>query len=137
MSCPPGGTQPWLNAPVPPWLTAQPLYDRVISIRRPFKATAVGALPYSGLSQKQETVIFTAIAASIQFQPKRDRPLGGTPSDADSVAQWHVFIANGIIAAGQIIDRDVIADDLGRRFQVSAAWPTVLGWVLATVLLEA
>jgi hypothetical protein len=129
--------RPWESfAGARPWETAQPLYDRVISIRRPAKATIVGATGYSGLLPAKETVQFTAIAASIQFQPKRDRPPFAIPTDATSVAQWHIYIAAGVVPAGQIADRDVVADDLGRRFQVYAAWATALGWVLAVELLE-
>ena len=120
-----------------PWETAQPLFDRVISIRRPTKPTTVGAIAYSGLLPTKEAVILTAIAASIQFQPKRERPLGGVPSDPTSTAQWHIFIPSGAAVAGQILERDVVADDLGRRFAVFAAWPTALGFVLAAELLEA
>jgi len=129
--------RPWETAAAAPWLTAQPLYDRVISVRRLVKPAAVGALPYSGTVPKNEAVIFSGLAASIQFQPRRDRPLATVPTDAVSVAQWHIYLAAGLAAAGQIVERDVIADDLGRRFEVFASWPTSLGWVFAVQLLEA
>lgn len=130
-------TRPWENMGGAPWLTAQPLYDRVITVRRPLKPAGIGAIGYQGLLPVNETVLFTGVAASIQYQPKRDRPLGGVPSDAATSAQWHVYVAAGTMAAGQVVERDVIADDLGRRFRIFAAWPTALGWVLACELLEA
>src|SRR5260370_38162524 len=84
--------RPWEQSAPRPWETAQPLFARVISIRRPNKVTLVGAQPYSGLLPTAETVLFTGIAASIQFQPKRDRPLGGLPSDATTLAQRHIYV---------------------------------------------
>jgi hypothetical protein len=132
--------RPWetVTGGARPWETAQPLYDRIVSIRRPVKPAAVGALGYSGLLPANETVIFTGLPASIQFQPKRDRPLGGVPSDASSTADWRIFLPVGIAAAaGQIVERDVVADDLGRRFQIYGAWPTSLGWMISAMLLEA
>lgn len=130
--------RPWEQAPTPPWAAAQPLYDRVISIRRPTKPTTVGAIGYSGLLPTKETVIFTGLPASIQYQPKRERPLGGTPSDVSTAADWRIYVPGGTAAtAGQIVERDVVADDLGRRFQIYGAWPTALGWVIAAQLLEA
>lgn len=128
--------RPWEQAAPRPWETAQPLYDRVISIRRPNKVIAVGAQPYSGLLPTLETVLFTGISASIQFQPKRDRPLGNLPTDATTMAQWHIYVPAGAFMAGQVVERDVVADDLGRRFRIFAAWPTDLGFVLAVELLE-
>jgi hypothetical protein len=129
--------RPWEQSAPRPWETAQPLFDRIISIRRPTKPTTVGAIGYQGLQPVRETVILSGITASIQFQPKRERPLGGTPSDPASTAQWHIYIPSGFAVAGQIVERDVVADDLGRRFAVFAAWPTALGFVLAAELLEA
>ena len=128
--------RPWETSAPRPWETLQPLFDRVISIRRPNKVTLVGAQPYSGLLPTAETVLFTGIAASIQFQPKRDRPLGNLPSDATTMAQWHIYVPAGSFVAGQVVERDVIADDIGRRFRIFAAWATALGWVLAVELLE-
>ncbi len=52
------------------------------------------------------------------------------------MAQWHIYVPSGSMTAGQVVDRDVAADDLGRRFRIFAAWATALGWVLAVELLE-
>lgn len=130
-------SRPWEISAPRPWETAQPLFDRIISIRRPAKPAGVGAIGYSGVLPTAETVLFTGITASIQFQPKRDRPLGGLPSDATTMAQWHIYVPAGFFVAGQVVERDVIADDIGRRFRIFAAWATALGWVLAAELLEA
>jgi hypothetical protein len=129
--------RPWEQASPRPWETAQPLFDRVVSIRRPIKPTTVGAIGYGGLLPTNETVLFTGLPASIQFQPKRERPPGGLPSDASTSADWRIYVPAGTAAtAGQIVERDVAVDDLGRRFQIYAAWPTDLGWVIAAQLLE-
>src|SRR5260370_4236896 len=108
--------RPWEQSAPRPWETLQPLFDRVISIRRPNKVTLVGAQPYSGLLPTAETVLFTGIAASIQFQPKRDRPLGGLPSDATTMAQWHIYVPSGSMTAGPGVHPHVPAPDPGPRF---------------------
>jgi hypothetical protein len=130
--------RPWESAAPRPWETAQPLFDRIISIRRPTKPTTVGAIAYQGLQPTKEAQIFSGLPASIQYQPKRERPLGGTPSDASTAPDWRIYVPGGTAAtAGQIVERDIVADDLGRRFQIYASWPTQMGFVLGAQMLEA
>src|SRR5260370_6315703 len=114
--------RPWEQSAPRLWETAQPLFDRVISIRRPNKVTLVGAQPYSGLFPTAETVLFTGIAASIQFQPKRYRPLGNLPSDATTMPQWHIYVPGGSFVAGHGGERAGVTHRVGRPVPVFSAW---------------
>jgi hypothetical protein len=131
------GTVPWIGVPAPPWATTQALFDRTVAIHRPIKPTAVGAITYGGLLETQETVLFSGIPASIQTNRQRDRPIGNLPGDVLIRAIWNVYLPLGYANAGQIVERDVVVDDLGRRLQIFAAWAHILGWTLNAELLEA
>lgn len=129
--------RPWEGVPAPTWATAQAMYDRVITVHRPFKPLVVGAIGYGGLLTTAETVLFTNVPASIQYQLRRDPPLPNLPSDAFSAPLWHIWVPAGFIPVGKIAERDIIIDDLARRFQLFGTWPTSLGYMLAGERLEA
>jgi hypothetical protein len=128
---------PWQIAPPPAWEAPQGLFDRIVQIRRPIRQTAVGSQGYGGLSPIQETVVFPAIPANISFAAKvKGASAAGLPGDVTK-SEWVVTLPNGYAGAGQIVERDVVEDDEGRRFQVVGAWGHILGWTLRSELLEA
>lgn len=129
--------RPWEQETVRPWEAQQPLYPRVISIRRPDTDAAVGAQPYSGTTEAAETPVVAGLPCSIQFTGRLATPLGGTPSDAADRAAWRIMIPLAAAANGLIAERDIIVDDLGKRYQVFAAWWDSLGYNVQVELLEA
>lgn len=114
------------------------LFDRVIAVTRPTGQTGVGAQGYSGVQQGTETPVVSNIPACIQSRATSSR-LGRElfPAAAPGPIVWRVFIPENMVADDVIKDRDIITDDLGRRFQVEAAYPTQMGWNIAAVILEA
>jgi len=119
------------------WEITQGLYDRVISIHRPIIPNSVGTVGYQGLLPSKEVVLFTNLPATIQYQLRRDIPLPHLPADAFSVPLWHMWIPLGYIVDGDVTERDIVVDDLARRFQLFGAWPNTLGQMLAGELLQA
>lgn len=112
------------------------LYPRVISVRRPNAQTGTGTLPYGGAQATNETVILSGLPASIQ-QKGQTSTETNLPSDPKGGApRWRIFIPKGSAALGQIVERDIIVDDLSKRYQVIAAYWGSLGYNLLTSLLE-
>jgi hypothetical protein len=111
------------------------IYPRVVSVRRPNADAAVGAQPYSGLSEGNETQIAAGLPASIQLARKGGGPDAGVPSDAYGRVSFNVLIPAGSASIGLITENDIIVDDLGKRYQVSGAYWNSLGYNLTTDLL--
>jgi len=114
------------------------LYPRVIVVTRPSAPVGAGYTGgYAGALKSTETAVVSGIAANIQAKTTMGRTLAGTlPSAAPGPIVWRVFIALGLVADGVIKDRDIITDDLGRRFQIEAAYSNSMGWNIACIRLE-
>lgn len=96
------------------------LYPRTISVRRPNTNTAAGAQPYSGVQPINENVIVAGIAAHIEAAKGGAASPAGLPADTKSEP---IFLVIFKIALGVVLDRDIIVDDLGFRYQViSSDW---------------
>lgn len=105
------------------------LYPRTISVRRPAQTSSVGIVSeYVAQTAAAETVIATDIPASIQAkQSGGERNPAALPSDSKGLVSWRILTPRGALADGLVLNRDVIVDDLGRRFQVIAAYTAPLG----------
>ncbi|VVC76000.1 hypothetical protein AQUSIP_13010 [Aquicella siphonis] len=103
------------------------IYPRTISISRPNPTTGIGALPYQGLDPTDETVLFTGIPASIQSRGATANK-AGLPADTKGTPVWVIIIPLQYCPNGSILERDVITDDLGNRYQVAAAYWNSLGY---------
>jgi hypothetical protein len=115
------------------------LYPRMVSITRPIPDTGVGAQPYSGLTKVGETVVVSNIPANVQ-NPTRTRSgasEAGLPGDTSSKISIDILLPGTYSILGQITERDIATDDLGKRYQVVAAIWGVTGYTLLTTLLEA
>lgn len=114
------------------------MYPRTIAVTRPSAPTGVGYTgSYSGVLKPTETPVVSGIAANIQAKTTMGRILAGTlPSASPGPIVWRVFIARGVVADDVIKDRDIITDDLGRRFQIEAAYINSMGWNIACVRLD-
>lgn len=129
--------RPWEEPPLRSWETQQPVYPRTVTITRPIANETPGGQPYSGVQEANETTIIAGLPASIQFTGRLSTPLGDTPSAATDRAGWRILIPATAVAIGVITERDVATDDLGKRYQVFAAWCDVQGYNLQVELLEA
>lgn len=151
-------TRPWEAAPARPWEKAGvAIYPRTIAITRPASAQSTsggaasapasqvgGSVPYIGLREPtatggtSEPTIATGIPASIQALGSRVvAPLDALASSAAGPIRWKIFIPASALAKGAIRDRDIVTDDEGNRYDVSAAYWNSLGYALETVRLEA
>lgn len=114
------------------------LYPRTVAVRRPPAALADGVQPgYGGLDPAAEAPVLSGLPASIQESATAGATGAQLPSDARSATTWRVFIPKRACAdPAAIRTRDVLVDDLGRRFQVVAAYFNSLGWNCRVELLE-
>jgi hypothetical protein len=111
------------------------LYPRTVSIRRPTAQTGVGALAYSGETEANESTVATGLRASIQHRSGRGQR-GYLPADAPNRAEFYIFIPKSDLAEGATTERDIVVDDLGKRYQISAAYWNSLGYRLYAELLQ-
>ena len=109
------------------------LYPRTIAITRPRGNSGIGVQPYGGATLAAEDPVASGIAASIQLA--RVGGKGPLPLSADAQrSRWRISFKgeNGLVR-----DRDIITDDLGVRYQVSAAYWNSLGYACECERLEA
>ncbi len=104
------------------------MYPRVVTLSRPILATGIGLGTYSGLLPAQEDIIAAGIPANIQEISYSGKTLTATPSDATGKTMWNIFIPLSALAIGVAQDRDIFTDDLGSRYQVTAAYWNSLGY---------
>lgn len=112
------------------------LYPRTIAIHRPGAQAGEGRLTYGGATQSAETLVVEGIAASIQLRREGQRSVVGLPGDG-ARPSWDVFTRRRALADGQVQDRDIIVDDLGRRFQVLGDYIDSMGGKYRAERLEA
>lgn len=112
------------------------VYPRTIAIHRPGAQTGEGKLGYGGATQAAETLVVAGIAASIQLRREGQRSPVGLPGDA-ARPSWDVFTRRGALEDGLVKDRDIVVDDLGRRFLVLGDYIDSMGGKYRVERLEA
>ena len=113
------------------------LYPRLATFLRPSGQQGVGALPYGGQTVFNEQPVAGADNIRCSIQERREGTQGSlTPGDGYKPT-WYVFVPRAALANGTLQERDVMVDDLGKRFQVIAAYWDSLGYRLTIVSLEA
>lgn len=112
------------------------LYPRTVTVRRPNPQTGTGAIGYGGETAANETALLfgQAFPASIQHRSGKGKQGGSLPADAPSRADWYIFIRAP--NNGDITENDIIVDDLGKRYQVIAAYWNSLGYRVSAELLQ-
>lgn len=103
------------------------IYPRTTVITRPNATTGIGALPYQGLDPTQEQTLFTNIPASIQHRGNTAQK-AGIPADAKSEPMWEIIWPPNYLPLGSLMERDIVTDDLGNRYQIAAAYWNSLGY---------
>jgi len=101
------------------------LFPQTITISRPAGQTQVGAVGYGGEIPGTETVVLSGVPASIQAKKEIGLPLSELPAAAARRTFWNVLFRAPL---GTLKDRDIITDDQGVRYQVTAAYWTPLGY---------
>lgn len=120
-------------------------YPRTIEIRRQTDPETTGSTVSVGLQSYEgriaseavtgdETVIATGIRANIQVKSE-GRVTGKTvlPSNAAGEPTYRVFIPRSALAKGVIREHDIIIDDEGYRYSVSAPYWNSMGYRLGCV----
>lgn len=123
-------TRPWESAVgSAPWESGQTLYARVLTFKRPAAEPASGAVAYQGVNEASETTIASGIRANVEISSSgRNSASGGLPGDSPGPIKWTIALPPNVAPTLPLImERDVIYDDLGRRFQVSGYEPTAVG----------
>lgn len=113
------------------------LYPRKVTITRPTQPTGVGAVGYGGEQPSTEaSVVAAAVPASIQLAKEHGNPEANLPADAGKTL-WKVIIPlSAGVVEGVIQVRDIVADDLGQRYQIIAPYWNSLGHSLVCERLE-
>jgi hypothetical protein len=114
------------------------LYPRTIAVHRPDTNPGAGSQGYSGVLPSEENTVLRSACASIQFKPGGGkRPTGGLPADTSSKANFHIFIPlSAAPQPGIVLNRDIVIDDLGNRYQVISNYWNSLGFNLYAELLQ-
>lgn len=123
------------------------LFPRVIEVHRlqtiAQEPSSIGDTGYSGAEQgpasatvEGEIVLYTGIPANVQVGAA-GRSKGPLPTDVTYKPVWRILIPAGAVPKFSIRDRDIIVDDEGYRYGISAAMWTPQGYSLDTVRLEA
>lgn len=104
------------------------LYPRTVTVQRVLPVTpgapGVGAQDYSSqVSDGLQTV--GQYPASIQLAKEVGNQPARLPTDVGRVTYWKVFVRAPL---GSILGRDVLVDDLGLTYQVTAAYWNSLGY---------
>lgn len=108
--------------------------NRVVNVLRPQQQTGVGAQGYGGDTVGLETPLITGFPASILVGPKSDKSIVNLPGDVRNPS-WAVLLPS---LPGNIYLRneDVITDDQSRRYVISSAELSDLGWRIMAVQAE-
>jgi hypothetical protein len=107
---------------------------RVVDIHLPYQATGGGFVPvYGGNTLALETATMTAWPASILQGTKGENTGTGLPDDIRD-PWWQILMPSwpGVLLKSS----HIIVDDLGRRFTVSSAELTDLGWRITAMLAQ-
>ena len=100
--------------------------NRVVDIARPQVLDGVGAQPYAGNTAATETLLVSQYPASVLQGTKGDKSPVNLPGDV-RIPWWAILLPafpGGVV----LIRGDIITDDLGRRYVISSAELTDLGW---------
>jgi hypothetical protein len=110
------------------------VYSRTVTITRPGQQDGEGALGYGGQTQASETIVIEDVRASIQERREGQKNGSGLPGDG-ARPTYYVFMPDP--APDQCQNLDIITDDLGCRYQVTAPYWDSMGHRPTAELLKA
>lgn len=93
---------------------------------------------YSGDTAASEGLLYSGVPAAIQYKDRDTRPTTPLPADTTRPGGWNIYLPlyAGLPPIG-IMENDIIADDLGKRYQVEAADQSAIGFKLHCRFLKA
>lgn len=115
------------------------IFPRTISVSRVASNTTVGKAGYGGVMKANESPVSNVqnLRASIQLDRGGRNPVTNLPADGQKT-MWKVIIEpSPSVVDGSILNRDIITDDLGIRYQVVAPYWNSLGYQCLCERLEA
>lgn len=84
-----------------------------------------------------EDIICPPVPVAIKFVSPLSRSAGTSlPSDTHAPGAWQIFFPPVIVPRGDILNRDIIIDDIGNRYQVEDNYWSRYGYKLRARLLE-
>lgn len=101
--------------------------ERTVTVRRQQQRAGVGVMGYGGSTTANEAVLLAGWPASILQSSKGDRNPVGLPGDVRP-PWWAILLPT--VPGVQLQTGDIITCDLGRRYAISSAELTDLGWRL-------
>ena len=105
--------------------------NRIAALSRVLEPSGIGAQAYSGMTVANQIPFATGVPCSILQGTKGERNPVDLPADT-RLPWWAILMP---AAVGAVNDGDLIEDDLGRRYMVSSAELTDLGYrIIATQL---
>jgi hypothetical protein len=105
------------------------LYPRRIKIERADHQNGEAKVSYGGMTPEEFSLVLDNVPCNVQSKSSGRSNTANLPADT-VVAQWQINIPRDTVADGVIKKRDIITDDLGRRFSVVADHCHPLGWKL-------
>ena len=107
--------------------------NRTINVLRPQQQTGVGAVGYGGNTDATETALMTAWPASVLQGTKGEKGDVSLPGDVRN-PWWAILLPH--YAGVTLRSADIVTDDLGRRYVISSAELTDLGWRLTAMQVQ-
>jgi hypothetical protein len=108
--------------------------NRTISVKRPKQMTGVGAGGYGGNSLADETVMLSGWPASVLQGTKGEKNETDLPGDVRS--PWWLILLPAY-ASVTLNSSDIMTDDLNRRYVISSAELTDMGWRITAMQAQA
>lgn len=99
--------------------------NRIIKIARPQQQAGVGALGYGGDTDSNETVLMTSWPCSLLQGTKGERGAVNLPGDVRD-PWWALLLPS--FSGVTLRSGDIVKDDLSRRYVISSAELSDLGW---------
>lgn len=104
------------------------LANATITIKRPQVPSVFGAVGYQGLTEATETTLISGLPAAIRVASSGKNTRGQElPADAPGPDKYTLFFSATLLGSPPVMERDVIYDGMGRRFQVSGLEMTPVG----------
>lgn len=108
--------------------------NRVVSFFRPQQQTSVGAASYGGNTIATQTPLVTTYPASVLQGTKGDKSMVNLPGDIR--APWWAVLLPNLPGSVNLRNGDIMVDENGKRYKISSAELTDLGWRMSAAETE-